>query len=290
MKKSWKIIKIVIPLVCLAAAGYYFFANETDRHFNQEDYVVRKDNLIQKITFTGKVKPNRSTSITPAFKGYIRKIYVSVGDMVKKGAPLVTITQTPTGGVDSFPIRAPFDGIVVQINNSEGEYVENNRENYILRVDDTRKFFIDANVPEIDISKVSIGQEVIIRLSASPEKSYSGRIQKISLSDRSSDNWRDAGRVEFPIEIELLDPDETIRSGMSAVLDIVAAKRENVIVVPHEYLLNKEGKYFVKLKNGVEREVAVGLQNASYFEIQSGLDEGEELEAIDFLSIFDEEA
>lgn len=281
---------ILSVLVLAGLAGWYFLANNETGQADLEEYVVRKETLMQNITITGKVKPRRSSEITAPYNGYVQKIFVRVGQQVKKGSPLVTITQTPVPTSEAFPIRSPFNGTVVQVLQKPGEYVESRRENPIVRVDDTSRFYITANVPEIDIPKIGMDQEVVIKLTALPERTYAGRVKQIFLAEKGSNNWRDGGRVEYPIEIQITKPDDYIRSGMSALIDVVAAKRENVLVVPHEFLIKRDGEYFVRLKSGLEKKIEVGIQNADYFEVTSGVTEGEELKQIDYLSVFDENA
>lgn len=278
----------IVLLIAIASGTYFYRAQQNEKLATNVDYFVRKDSIIQKITFTGKVKPQRSSNITAPYKGYVQKIFVKVGQKVRKGDALVTITQTPIATAQAYPIRSPFNGTVVQVHNAAGEYVEDKQDSPIIRVDDTNKFYIRANVPEIDVSKVNLNQEVLVKITALPERSYTGRVKEIFLAEKGGGSWRDAGRVEYPIEIEITDADRFIRSGMSALVDVVANKRENILVVPHEYLIKRDESYFVRLKDGTEKEIKVGIQNSDYFEVLSGLKENQELKQIDFLSVFDE--
>ena len=145
---------------------------------------VEKRDLTQKVTIAGGVVPQRRLALTAPYKGYIRKVYVGVGDQVKANAALVSIHENPaaTGGL--FPIRAPFAGLVMQVMKKEGELVEPGRsvENTILLIDDMDKLYIEADVPEIDVLKISKGMKAIIRVSAVLDRSYTGTVQEIALA------------------------------------------------------------------------------------------------------------
>jgi multidrug efflux pump subunit AcrA (membrane-fusion protein) len=69
---------------------------------------------------------------------------------------------------------------------------------------------------------------------------------------------------------------------MSGVVDVEIEKKSGVLRVPHEFVRKRGDEIFVVLKNGKERPIQVGLQNEEYFEIVSGLSEGEEVKASEF--------
>ena len=74
--------------------------------------VIRQD-LVQRVTIAGTVTPLKKTVITAPYSGYVKKIYVKIGDLVKRGDPIVSVVQSLQGGDDVFPLRSPLDGVVV---------------------------------------------------------------------------------------------------------------------------------------------------------------------------------
>ena len=250
--------------------------------------VVRGD-VIQRVTIAGGVTPNRKTMISAPYNGYVRKIYVHVGDHVKAGDPIVALAQSLRGDDDaSYPLRAPFAGTVVQVLKTEGEYVElqssTGGTNAIVRIDDLSRLFVEASTPEIEIEKLKIGQEVIIKASAVLDRSYKGKIERISLAAKDQKDW-DKSRVEFSVLIEVSEFDAELKPGMSVIVDIITNKLSGVLTLKHEFIQTSGGKYYVVSEVGAKKSIEVGLQNEESFEIKSGVVEGEKVQVTDFLSM-----
>ncbi len=281
-------------LAILLAAFFAVALNATSRKAPASNIgsVIRGD-LIQRVTIAGSVNPNRKTIISAPYSGYVRKLFVQIGDQVRAGDPIVSIAQSLRGSAeDIFPLRAPFSGTVVQVLKTEGEYVDQQSAqgngNALVRIDDLTKLFIEANSPEIEVGKLKLGQEAVIKASAVLERSYKGKIQHISLAAKEQKDW-DKSRVEFPVLIEITDKDQQIKPGMSVIIDVITNKITNALILRHEFIQKKGEKYFVITENGGRKDIEVGLQNEEAFEIKSGVAENEKILQVDFLSITKEE-
>lgn len=249
---------------------------------SQYGKVIRED-LVQRVTIAGEVIPYRRSIITAPYSGYVRKIYPHVGDPVKLGDPIVIVSQSLQSISNEFPLRSPLNGTVVRIEKVEGEYVkEGDNTNYILRIDDLSKLFINSNVPEIDRVKIKLGQEAIIKASAILNRTYKGKITELSLSSREKEGWSRSQVIEFPIKIELSDFDSQLKSGMSVIIDIITDKKNNILTLRHEYIHQENDSYYVVLANGERKEIKIGLQNEESSEILGELKEGEIVKIVDF--------
>ena len=282
-------IKYSLFLLIICAIGWFAFSlvreSQKGHLSSYKTKSIGRMDLIQRITITGSVVPERKTVITAPFNGYVKKLYVKIGDKVQRGAPIVSVTQSLQSIDPAYPLRAPFPGTVVQVAKEEGEFVkQNDSQDYLVRIDKLDKLYIKSNIPEIDRLKIKLGQEAVIKVSAILNKQYKGRVEEIFLASKQQSSWRDS-KVEFPAKIRILNFDGDIKSGMSAVLDIITFKQENVLGLPHEFILKRGGDYFVILKDGSERRIEVGLQNEQFFEVARGLEEGDEVRRIDFLEV-----
>jgi multidrug efflux pump subunit AcrA (membrane-fusion protein) len=277
--------KIILGVLVLGAIGsvvYFRSSNTVSGRKNGYGTVVKQD-MMQRVTIAGTVTPFKKTIVTAPYNGYVKKLFVKIGDKVKQGDPIVSVVQSLQAGDSSFPLRSPLSGVVVQIEKSEGEYVkEGDPKEFILRIDDSSKLYVVANAPEIDRVKVKAGQDAVIKASAIFSRKYKGVIRDLSLAAREKDQWSRSQVVEFPIRIEITDSDETIKSGMSVVIDVITAKKENVLTLRHEFIRRENEKYFVVLASGKRKDIQVGIQNEEGFEIVSGLQEGERIKQIDF--------
>lgn len=249
---------------------------------------VQRQDLVQKVTVAGNIFPFRRTIIAPPYNAYVKKIYVKLGQEVKTGDPIVSLTQSLREFAEtSYPLRAPFPGTVVQIGKSEGEFVEQSSAakegNSIVRIDDVSRLFVRTEVPESDIAKIKKGQEVIIKVNGLPTKSYTGELRNISLAAKEKERYgRTGDRVDFDVEVEIMNKDADLLPGMSAILDIITQKKDKVLTLPLEYVLKKKQGYTVTLDDGKEQSIEVGLQNDQFFEVLKGVNEKQKVRMVDF--------
>jgi multidrug efflux pump subunit AcrA (membrane-fusion protein) len=253
------------------------------KHQNTEvDLKVSKETLEKKITISGKVVPQRSTVIVPAFNGYVKKVYVSIGEQVKVGQPLILIVPSLQSAGDSYPLLAPFSGVITQVLKREGEYVatfSTGEAGNLLRIEDQSRFLVESEVPEMDITKTRLGQEVQIRPNPILDKNYKGIVREIQLTAKDQgQNWSQKSNVVYIARTEIIDADERIKSGMSVLGDIITDKKESVIALAHEYIKSENDKNFVIMPNGEKREVKIGLRTDEKVEITEGLKEGEQVQ------------
>lgn len=286
MTRSSRINFTAFSLLLLLVGGgaaYYFTSDKKMTSSGK----VKKKTLIQRVTISGIVIPNRKAVISAPYNGYVKKLYVSIGAQVNQGDPIITLSPSTDGGSESaFPLRAPFAGTVVQVFKSEGEYAEQGStspNNYLVRLDDLSQLYVEASVPEMEVGKLQLGQDAIIKASALFNTSFQGKIEKISLAAKEQTGW-EKSRVEFPISIKVTKGDERLRPGMSVILDVVTRKLDNVLTLGHEFIQKDGESYFVIVPGGGKKPVSIGIQNEEVAEIKSGLNEGDAVLQSDFLS------
>lgn len=282
--KKW----IWIILIALIAGGgwYYLRGSKAKTQITQQTFVVQKGELLQRVTIAGVIEALKSTQVSAPYDGYVQKIFIKIGDKVKSGDPLISVSQTLQSTESVYPIRAPFSGTVVQLLKTEGQFVrQSTTTDYIVRIDDTSRLFVNASVPEIDIVKIKKGQEAIIKASPILDKSYKGEVRDISLAATLQESYNNRSQAEYLVKLEITDPDEQLKPGMSTILDIIPQKKTDVLIVPHEYIDKQGEKYFVTLKDGTRREIKVGMQNETSVEAMSGVREGDELKQVDFIEL-----
>jgi len=176
--------------------------------------------------------------------------------------------------LDDAILRAPFAGTVLSCNARVGEMA--NAATAAVVLGDLQSYYIATTVDETDVGRLQVGQDATITLDAFPEVSLRGKVTSIDLLGKSVQ-----GVVSYAAEIEVLPTEVAIRPGMTAIADIVVAKKEGVITVPNRAVKrDSRGKYYVEvLSNGKvqQRFVSPGLSNELMTELTSGVDEGEEV-------------
>ena len=250
---------------------------------------VERGELLQRVTVAGTVLPVRRSLISPPYSGYIKQIHVKLGQRVEKGDPIISLVQSIRGAEETHPLRAPFGGTVVQVLHPEGEYIEPAKDNSgLVRIDDMSRLMIQSDVPESDIGKIRTGQDVVVKVNSIIDRPFRGVIRDIALAAKDKKDWGRSA-VEFEVRMELLDATPNVRPGMSTIVDIITAKREDVLTLPQEFVEKRNEKFWVTLEKGERREVKVGLQNENLFEILGGLKENDRVKRVDFAALPTEE-
>ena len=133
---------------------------------------------------------------------------------------------------------------------------------------------VRINVDENDIGMLEVGQPADLTFAALDDREYKGKVAWIAVQGEV-----DQGLVTFPVDITLDAPDEHLRAGLTADVEILVAEARNVIVVPKAAVqtIPRGGVVFVAAADGSasRRVVQTGLSNRLRVEVVSGLEAGE---------------
>jgi HlyD family secretion protein len=177
--------------------------------------------------------------------------------------------------INQAKIIAPFDGTVTEIRYQPGENVE--AGSMAVQLDNLDNLVVNVNVSEIEISKVNIGQSVVVTFDALPYKEYKGSV--INFSNAGTD---ESGTVQFRVTVRIDDPDTSIKPGFTAVVSIITSQAEDVLLVPNQALLTQNGNNVVMLLGEdhlpAPVRVEVGARSDTLTEISSeAISEGDQL-------------
>jgi hypothetical protein len=135
-----------------------------------------------------------------------------------------------------------------------------------------------------EMEKVADGMKATVRVEAFSERLLHGHVKSVA-TVASQQDWSSADVKVYQTMIAIDESLEGLKPGMSAEVTIhVESAGEHVLTVPIPAIvggaeLGRTRKVFVKTDDDqiVEREVLVGLSNASSVEIKDGLKEGDEV-------------
>ena len=176
--------------------------------------------------------------------------------------------------LEAAQIIAPFDGTVTSIEMREGDLVSPGSP--AIGLANLSSLLIDVSVSEVDINRITVGQEASLVFDAMPELTYTGLVTQVSLV-----GVVEQGVVNFKVTLELVDADEMVRPGMTAAVNLVVSEIEDVLLVPNRAVRLREGERVVYvLRNGQPVPVTVRLGSSSdlYSQVLEGdLEEGDEV-------------
>jgi HlyD family secretion protein len=191
-------------------------------------------------------------------------------------------------------IVAPIAGEVTGKYLEEGELVASATAGFaqgaaIVTIADLRRMQVKVNVNEVDVSRLSVGLPVEIRVDGIQESTFHGRVVSLapasltSTQQGTSASSNGSGNiVRFEVKIAVTEPDKRLRPGMTATVDILLNKKDSVVVLPAE-ALRPGNKVLVVTGTGesaqkVERTVTLGLKDEARVEVMSGLKPGDKVE------------
>ena len=198
-------------------------------------------------------------------------------------------------------IYAPMSGTISKLDAELGERVVGTQQmagTEILRVANLTNMEVEVDVNENDIVKVQVGDSTIVEVDAYLGKEFKGIVTEIS---NSADAALTTDQVtNFKVKVRILEESykdllegkadnySPFRPGMTATVDIITNRKDNIIGVPISAIVIKNNttatestdqKYeAVFLKEGTKaqlRRVSTGIQDDSNIEITEGLTEGE---------------
>ncbi len=186
--------------------------------------------------------------------------------------------QTAQEDLDATRLTAPISGTVLAVNNQVGDTVGSGT---FITIADLSQAQIQIYMDENDWSNVKAGYAANVTFDALPDQVFTGKVTQVypelvAVAGNSVveglvqlDLSNDAGASD-PIGLPL---------GVSASVDVISAQVENAVLVPvqalHELSAGNYAVFIMANGKPTLRQVEVGLQDATYAEIKSGLKAGD---------------
>ncbi|OQX82705.1 MAG: hypothetical protein B6D63_07370, partial [Candidatus Latescibacteria bacterium 4484_7] len=172
--------------------------------------------------------------------------------------------------LDVSIMKAPFAGVIASRNLNEGEMINPmmmmQGSKGVVTLMDISKIKIKASVSDRDEKFIRAGLPVYIRVDAHPDSLFRGRVYTVSPAANLMTRT-------FEIEIEVANPEQLLKPGMFARLEVIAEKKEGATVIPFDALIEKGGNRYVYVVDGSivhKRAVATGLRERDLIEIVKG--------------------
>jgi len=168
---------------------------------------------------------------------------------------------------------SPIDAKVTEVNVKRGQVVSPSQT--VVNLLSLDPFQIKVAIYEQDIVNIKVGNDVKVNLVAFPKQVLLGKVLLIDPAETIIDNV-----VYYEVTIELISQPLGIKSGMTADIIIETNKKDNVLIIPKNAVLQNDANQIVQVfKNGKIENVIIttGLEGNDYFEVLSGLSEGDQI-------------
>jgi HlyD family secretion protein len=181
-------------------------------------------------------------------------------------------------------ITSPIDGIILSRDVEVGDAVSSilvlgSSATLIMTEGDTSEVYVKGKVDESDIGKVYMAQPARIKVESFKDKTFNGKVTKISPMGVEKDNV-----TTFEVRVSINNPGGELKAAMTANAEIILEEHKNVLQIPEGSILyDKDKKASVEIpdEKGKEgkRKVAVniGISNGAKTELLSGLKEGDQV-------------
>ena len=211
--------------------------------------------------------------------------------------------------MDDTLVKSPLDATIISRPVEVGQVISSPTSavgggTILMRMADLTKVRIRAFVDEIDIGKVTVGQEVSIRVSAFREEIFSGTVSKIEplaivqqgvtifpvLIDIENKNNLLLLGMNTDVVIQVIDTDVAVsaptgalrtRDDAHSAAEILGISKETVDSFLEEKVDGENFTKFIVFKNSsngpILSWVEIGISDLAFVEIKKGLKNGDEV-------------
>jgi HlyD family secretion protein len=200
--------------------------------------------------------------------------------------------------VNKTDLRAPISGRVTSLKAERGEMAIPGMTNLpgatLMVISDMAEIMAEIKVNESEVVRLRSGQNAQVTVESLPGKIFQGKVFEVASAAEKVGQDANTYRIKVALDMQGKDIDQ-LRPGMNARAVILTSEAKNVLRVPLQAVLEREGSQEEAQKRGLlspesrtvvfihkdgkalERTVKTGIANTQFFEAKEGLQEGEKV-------------
>lgn len=227
--------------------------------------------ISENLIYPARIESKLYSSITAEAEGLVKRILRPLGSQVRRGEVVLIIeNRDPVYTYASVVVRAPAAGVISQMSTALMSKVS--RGDKLFTITDPRSLRITAEVPAANVNDLKIGNQGTYRSQYSDKESLKVQITGLSPLVDSKTGTATA-------EIEFLDKTNLPAVGSLGQVSF-SLDGQNMFLIPETALTYKDGKPYIRVISAgkmQKKAVELGLQKNEFFEIKSGINEGEQV-------------
>lgn len=259
-RNTLKTVIITLVVVALIGVGIYFTL--LPKEYKTAN--VSKSDIQEIISETGSIVSNKEKTYFAENDIIIKNVSLKAGHRVSKDSELMKYTKVSDPNGEEFTLTAEFSGVVTETLVKEGATIAQGSTLFTI-ADDSDICAVIELASEV-LENVEKGQKANIKCG---DQTYEG-----SVSDLHQLAIKTDGKPKVNVEIHINNDDREIYLGSEVKVDIFAAARDSVMVVPIESVYSDaDNDYVYSIENNiiVKKSVKLGISSDKYTEIKEGL-------------------
>jgi HlyD family secretion protein len=208
--------------------------------------------------------------------------------------------ESAQNSLSKTTIVSPMDGIVTAKRIEEGEVaiigIQNQPGTVLLTISDMSVVEAEMEIDETSIPSVALQQAARVHVDAYPNKTFDGVVTEVGNSPINATTGLQNEAIKFKVKVQIKNPPEGIKPGLSVQADILTGFRSKVLTVPLQALVvrdaeerkpgaappagppkEQEGVFLVEGGKAVFKPITTGLLGELSVEVNEGLAGGETL-------------
>lgn len=162
--------------------------------------------------------------------------------------------------IEECKVLAPYSGVITNINAIEGTKYAGTT---IMTIEDDSAYKITAQIDEYDISKVKVGQRVVIKTNGTGDLELEGKVSEIApratKAVSAAGTAVTAANITYAVKIDVVTPCDDLKMDMTAKLSIIINEKDNILTVPYDAVqTDEDGNLYIE-KNVPKKEGEEGV-------------------------------
>ena len=148
----------------------------------------------------------------------------------------------------------------------------------IITIPDMTRMSVNVKIHESYIKKVKKGLKARITVDAFPDETLTGEITKVGVLPDSQNRWMSPDLKVYLTTVTIDGTHDWVKPGMSAKVEIMVNKLDDVIYIPVQAVSPDDGKQICYVAGSFKperRELEIGEFTDEFIQVKSGVKEGE---------------